>query len=398
MAAALLVGDVCPSVTIPVRFNVVYSNQASNVHDTALQQQIYVLNAAFASAGIQFSQDSVTRTLNSSWFQIGATPAQRLAMTDALGDQPERVLNVYWGNPAGGAFSFATSPGSFAETDKRNGIFIDYTVVANGTAYGYDDGDRLVAAVGEYLGLYPIAGGSCEFNDEVADTPPAIPDGDECSFVSDSCPGNGVDAIENYMSGRRDSCVKHFTAGQMARMNAIGREFRPMMFGVSPGVTPPDCCAADPTKSYPGVCGCGVVEDAADNDGDGAPNCQDVCANDALDDYDADGLCADREAELGSDPDVADTDEDGLSDGQEATIAGAGRCPSPVAPDSDNDGMADGQEVAAGRNPCEAAAPPGPEPGCGGCSDNNDDSLMGFGLLFAWRFRVRRSTQGSLPR
>ncbi len=38
-----------------------------------------------------------------------------------------------------------------------------------------------------------------------------------------------------------------------------------------------DGCPDDPLKIAPGVCGCGVVEDAADDDQDTVPNCLDVC-------------------------------------------------------------------------------------------------------------------------
>ena len=43
---------------------------------------------------------------------------------------------------------------------------------------------------------------------------------------------------------------------------------------------PDDFCPDDPNKKEPGVCGCGVPEDNADNDDDTIPNCLDTCKND----------------------------------------------------------------------------------------------------------------------
>jgi hypothetical protein len=41
-----------------------------------------------------------------------------------------------------------------------------------------------------------------------------------------------------------------------------------------------DLCPSDPNKTAPGTCGCGVVEDVGDADGDDVINCKDSCPND----------------------------------------------------------------------------------------------------------------------
>jgi len=58
-------------------------------------------------------------------------------------------------------------------------------------------------------------------------------------------------------------------------------------------------------------------------------------------DADGDGLTKSEEREIGSDPDNADTDADGLKDGEEIKVY----LTSPLSPDSDNDGLKDGEEV-----------------------------------------------------
>ena len=58
-------------------------------------------------------------------------------------------------------------------------------------------------------------------------------------------------------------------------------------------------------------------------------------------DSDGDGLSDDEEATLGTDPNNADSDGDGLSDGAEVNTHGT----DPNNPDSDGDGLSDGEEV-----------------------------------------------------
>lgn len=87
-----------------------------------------------------------------------------------------------------------------------------------------------------------------------------------------------------------------------------------------------DLCPADPDKTLPGVCGCGVADD--DTDGDGTLDCNDGCAADP--DKTDPGVCG-----CG----VADTDSDG--DGVADCID---NCPDKAnadQADSDGDGLGD---------------------------------------------------------
>ncbi|EKD43724.1 MAG: Fibronectin type III protein [uncultured bacterium] len=67
-------------------------------------------------------------------------------------------------------------------------------------------------------------------------------------------------------------------------------------------------------------------------------------------DSDKDGLDDVRERELGTDPFNADTDKDGLSDGDEVIIWKT----NPINPDTDSDTYKDGEEVRNGYNPLGA--------------------------------------------
>lgn len=74
-------------------------------------------------------------------------------------------------------------------------------------------------------------------------------------------------------------------------------------------------------------------------------------------DGDGDGIEDGAEAEIGTDPALADTDEDGLTDGQEADEFGS----DPLMADTDADGVLDGDEVAQGTSPIEAGASAPPD-------------------------------------
>ncbi|MEE0185053.1 MAG: cellulose binding domain-containing protein [Oscillospiraceae bacterium] len=109
-----------------------------------------------------------------------------------------------------------------------------------------------------------------------------------------------------------------------------------------------------------------------DSDGDGLPDgyeiltlgsdpanahSLDTVLSDGEYDNDQDGLSNYEEYLLGTDPLVADSDYDGLSDGDEENIYGT----DPLNPDTDGDSLFDGDEIALGLNPLVA--------------DSNDDGI-----------------------
>jgi hypothetical protein len=64
-------------------------------------------------------------------------------------------------------------------------------------------------------------------------------------------------------------------------------------------------------------------------------------------DSDSDGLTDEEEATLKTDPNKIDTDDDGLTDREEVKIYGT----DPLNPDTDGDSYSDGTEIKAGYNP-----------------------------------------------
>jgi hypothetical protein len=124
-----------------------------------------------------------------------------------------------------------------------------------------------------------------------------------------------------------------------------------------------DGCPADPTKSAPALCGCGVPDD--DADGDGAVGCQDVCpgvADPAQLDTDGDGRgdACDTCVEVPN-PDQLDTDGDGLGDACDVCLDGANT-------DDDADGVTDCVDNCAGLSNADQAD--GDRDGAGDACDN----------------------------
>ncbi|MBI4822437.1 MAG: thrombospondin type 3 repeat-containing protein [Deltaproteobacteria bacterium] len=92
-------------------------------------------------------------------------------------------------------------------------------------------------------------------------------------------------------------------------------------------------------------------EGTGDEDGDGIPNYLDP--EHTIQDRDSDGISDDVEETIGTDPDDADTDDDGIPDGQEIDAGSPTRYDpradtDPLDADTDDDGISDGEEIVAG--------------------------------------------------
>jgi uncharacterized repeat protein (TIGR02543 family) len=95
--------------------------------------------------------------------------------------------------------------------------------------------------------------------------------------------------------------------------------------------------------------GATFVEDSRDHDSDGLTNYQEIIVrltNPDLADSDSDGVNDGQEVTDATNPLIADSDGDGLTDGDEKT-----RATNPLAQDSDGDGVTDAQEVNDATNP-----------------------------------------------
>ena len=183
--------------TIPVAIHVVRSNTGQwDVTDTQINNQMAVLNAAYASTNFQFSLASVDRTNNTTWSQHTMGSANETDMKNALAISPATTLNVYFCNIGGGLLGYATFPWSYAENSYMHGVVCLYSSVPGGTAAPYNEGDTATHEVGHFVGLYHTFQGGCNGNgDYVDDTPAEASPAYGCPAGRNTCssPGNDPD-------------------------------------------------------------------------------------------------------------------------------------------------------------------------------------------------------------
>ena len=234
------------SVTIGVYFHVVSKGpgiENGDVPAKMLRAQIDVLNAAYAGADsaageataantpFRFEIIGVDRTTNAEWFNAGLGSAAEREMKAALHVGGANTLNFYVTNAGGVYLGWATFPFWYEANPQQDGVVVLYSSLPGGDCCGdrvYNLGDTGTHEVGHWLGLFHTFQGGCAavYNDFVADTPAERSPAFGCPFGRDTCPGAGVDPIENFMDYSEDSCMYQFTAGQTARMENLALLYR----------------------------------------------------------------------------------------------------------------------------------------------------------------------------
>ncbi len=225
--------DAAP-VTISVYWHVITRNNGTGgVTDEQIEQQLEVLNEAFAgstssdSSATRFSFETaeITTTANSKWYtwdsEVDDGPAK-----EALRQGDASDLNVYLPALGDGLLGYATYPGGDLTSD---GVVSLNASLPGGSSEGANLGDTTTHEVGHWLGLaHTFDGGCSRRGDMVADTA-AQADGDnvfECDESLDTCPAPGTDPVHNFMSYGDDTCLDLFTAGQATRMSEQWEAFR----------------------------------------------------------------------------------------------------------------------------------------------------------------------------
>lgn len=203
------------------------------------------------------------------------------------------------------------APGSVPET--CNGVDDDCNSTVDD---GYNIGGICFVGVGgcSEQGMYACDG----MGGAMCSAIPNGPEAEKCDGADNDCDGvidNGL-GLGTLCSSGMGECV----ANGVAVCDAMG------------GVT----CSGVPGMPVFEVCG-----DAKDNDCDGV-------VDNACGDADGDGLWDGLEAKLGSNPNDADSDDDGLLDGEEVNYdidTDSDGLINVLDPDSDNDGLFDGTEM-----------------------------------------------------
>ena len=218
-------------VTVPVYFHVISDGSTGNVSNSAINDQIDVMNLAFrgfyggANTGFSFSLAGVTRTNNAAWFYAGPTTNEERAMKHALHQGGANALNIY-SSTAGVYLGWAYLPDIVQKPGQAylDGIVIDWeSMVHTSPTYEgrYDLGLTAVHETGHWLNLeHTFFGGCNRHGDYVDDTPAELTPTSGCPAdgTKDTCLRDpGFDPIHNYMDYSYDQCYREFTPGQVQR-------------------------------------------------------------------------------------------------------------------------------------------------------------------------------------
>jgi hypothetical protein len=210
--------------TIDVYFHVIHSGSSGDLSQQDVDDQMRVLNDAYASTGWSFNLVSTDWTDNATWFAMGSSgeTAAKAALRQGTADD----LNIYTANPSGGYLGWATFPWNYASNSSYDGVVLLYSSLPGGSAAPYNEGDTATHEVGHWMGLYHTFEGGCRSRDDVSDTEPERSPAFGCPVGLDTCSGGGADPIENFMDYTDDSCMYLFTTGQDARMDSMFSSYR----------------------------------------------------------------------------------------------------------------------------------------------------------------------------
>jgi len=214
--------------SIPVYFHVIRdSNGLGGVTTTQINNQITVLNNAYAAAGFSFYLAGTDYTNNSTYYTCTGGTCET-NMKNALRKGTATALNFYTNNMGGGLLGWATFPWSYSSNPMKDGVVVLQSSLPGGSLANYNQGDTGTHEVGHWMGLYHTFQGGCTSpGDSVSDTPYEASGASGCPTGRDSCTSlSGLDPITNFMDYSYDSCMNTFSAGQNSRANSMWNTYR----------------------------------------------------------------------------------------------------------------------------------------------------------------------------
>lgn len=265
--------------TIPVVVHIVFNNDAENLPDSVIYNQIASLNADYrrlnedadnvrdtfntivGDTQIEFQlamfdpegnpTNGITRTHTdvASFFSLALSPAEGVKSTAEGGIDPwdqSRYLNIWVCDMSifGTVYllGYATPPAGLPHWpeegvgDLGDGVVIQYEAFGSNNPNPLEAGGGTLEVrgrtatheVGHYLGLRHIWGdGDCAEQDGVDDTPNAVDQSGSCDLIKNTCVddigvlGDLPDMVENFMDYTPETCQNSFTLGQIDIMRGV---------------------------------------------------------------------------------------------------------------------------------------------------------------------------------
>lgn len=222
-------GGTPPAVTggtVQVHVHVIHDGPTGNLTAAEIADQIQVLNDAYASTGWSFHLASTDYTDNAAWFAMGYGSAAETQAKSALRIGTAQDLNVYTADLSGGLLGWATFPMDYTSAPSRDGVVLLYSSLPGGSAAPYNEGDTGTHEIGHWMGLFHTFEGGCNGGDSVSDTSAERSAAYGCPVGRDSCRGETVDPIDNFMDYTDDYCMDRFSVGQDGRMDSLFSTYR----------------------------------------------------------------------------------------------------------------------------------------------------------------------------
>ena len=201
-----------------------------NIPRRWITAQMTVLNDSYrgatggADTGFRFELAGVTRTTNPDWFHMHSQGQDR-KMKEALKVGGLDTLNIYTIDHRT-LLGYAWLAQDAAKVGDLDGVVVHYQSLPGGNFDIYSEGDTATHEVGHWLDLFHTFDGGCNKGDHVADTAPEASPAFFCPEGRDTCAGDGLDPITNFMDYTQDNCMFEFTAGQAVRMQQAWVAFR----------------------------------------------------------------------------------------------------------------------------------------------------------------------------
>jgi hypothetical protein len=229
------------AVTVPVYVHVVKGTRRGERSPSGpdrVRRIIAILNGGFhgeqspdgAAARYTFVLKRIDYTTREGWYHAFLLGPRDKRMKRALHRGGRGDLNLYinGGGPAGEPIlGWTTFPWRQHSHPRLDSVTVNWKAMPGGPIKHYNLGDTVVHETGHWFGLFHTFQGGCiPPGDEVADTPYEAQPSYYCQTTSDTCTAPGTDPVHDFMDYSYDSCMNQFTAGQVARMDAVYAKYR----------------------------------------------------------------------------------------------------------------------------------------------------------------------------